>query len=137
MPRLTSILALLSLIVTSFAQTRSPQAGLIRPIDGPRIFRDHCATCHGSDAHGNGPAASALKHKLPDLTTLALRNGGNFPSIHVRNIVLLGTDELLPSHGSKEMPIWGPIFHEIEFDQDFGHVRLENLLLYLQSIQRK
>jgi hypothetical protein len=35
------------------------------------------------------------------------------------------------------MPIWGPIFHEIEFDRDLGNVRLENVTKYLESIQRK
>jgi len=50
---------------------------------------------------------------------------------------MFGRDDLLPAHGSKQMPIWGPIFHEIEFDQDLGHVRLENVTKYLESIQRK
>jgi hypothetical protein len=34
------------------------------------------------------------------------------------------------------MPIWGPIFHQIEFDQDLGNVRLEIVVKYLESIQR-
>jgi hypothetical protein len=33
------------------------------------------------------------------------------------------------------MPVWGPIFHQIEEDVDRGYVRLENLVKYLQSIQ--
>jgi len=33
------------------------------------------------------------------------------------------------------MPIWGPIFHQIEEDVDRGHVRIENLVKYLESIQ--
>jgi len=50
---------------------------------------------------------------------------------------MLGEDTLIPAHGSKRMPIWGPVFHEIEFDQDLGNVRLENVTTYLQSIQRR
>jgi hypothetical protein len=50
---------------------------------------------------------------------------------------MFGGDELLSAHGSKVMPIWGSIFHEIEFDQDLGNVRLENVTQYLESIQRK
>jgi hypothetical protein len=50
---------------------------------------------------------------------------------------MFGTDGLLPAHGSKAMPIWGPLFHEIEFDQDLGNVRLENVTKYLESIQQK
>ena len=44
-------------------------------------------------------------------------------------------DEVLAAHGSREMPIWGPIFHQIEADVDRGNVRLENLVKYLESIQ--
>jgi hypothetical protein len=50
---------------------------------------------------------------------------------------MFGADDLLPAHGSREMPIGGPIFHEIEFDQDLGNVRLEEVTRYLESIQRK
>jgi len=42
---------------------------------------------------------------------------------------------VLAAHGSREMPIWGPIFHQIEEDIDRGHVRMENLVKYLESIQ--
>jgi len=52
-------------------------------------------------------------------------------------MIMFGADEVLPAHGSKEMPIWGPIFHEIEFDRDLGIVRLENVIKYLESIQQK
>jgi hypothetical protein len=35
------------------------------------------------------------------------------------------------------MPLWAPIFSQIENDTDYGGVRLENVLLYLESIQAK
>src|ERR1700692_1958159 len=60
---------------------------LIRPIEGPELFRAHCAPCHGLDAKGAGPAASALKAKVPDLTLLARNNRGQFPVAHVRQII--------------------------------------------------
>jgi hypothetical protein len=44
-------------------------------------------------------------------------------------------EEVIASHGSREMLIWGPIFHQVESDVDRGNVRLENLLKYLESIQ--
>ena len=56
-----------------------------------------------------------------------------FPSARVRKMI--SGDEVLASHGSREMPIWGPIFHQVEEDRDFGAVRLENLAKYLESIQ--
>jgi len=81
--------------------------------------------------------SKALKQEVPDLTRLSLRNHGVFPAIHVRTIIMFGADNLLSAHGSKEMPIWGPIFQEIEFDQDLGNVRLENVTKYLEFIQQK
>lgn len=108
---------------------------LIYSVKGPDLFRAHCAACHGEDARGSGPMASALKAKVPDLTVLTKNNGGQFPAASVRRMI--AGDEIVTSHGSREMPIWGPIFHKIESDQDFGNVRLENLVKYLASIQQK
>jgi mono/diheme cytochrome c family protein len=140
MERRVPMLALVSmaaLIVCAAAQTANHIPPVIRPVDGASIFRNYCATCHGLDGRGSGPVSEALKGEVPDLTRLSQRNDGVFPAIHVRNTIMFGTDALLPAHGSKEMPIWGPIFHQIEFDRDLGHVRLENTTRYLESIQRK
>jgi mono/diheme cytochrome c family protein len=106
---------------------------LIRSVKGPDLFQAYCASCHGLDAKGTGPAASALKAKVPDLTVLARRNRGQFPAARVRQVIL--GDEIVASHGSREMPIWGPIFHQVEEDRDFGNVRMTNLVKYLESIQ--
>jgi mono/diheme cytochrome c family protein len=140
--------ALSGLLLAGFhgsAQTVSPAPGknlekqrahieqLIYSVKGPDLFRAHCAACHGADAKGGGPLAPALKTKVPDLTLLAKNNGGKFPLERVRGQIL-GDDTAL-SHGSREMPVWGPIFHQIEGDQDFGDVRVGNLLKYLESVQ--
>jgi mono/diheme cytochrome c family protein len=116
-------------------RTRSQYERLIYSVKGPDLFRAHCAACHGSDGKGGGPVAPALKANVPDLTVLAKNNGGKFPSAHVRK--LIDGEEVSISHGSREMPVWGPIFHQIEADQDFGNVRLDNLTKYLESIQQK
>lgn len=109
---------------------------LIYSVKGPDLFRAHCAACHGAGAKGDGPAASALKKKPADLTILAKNNGGKFPAERVRKFVL-GDEPSMDSHGSREMPVWGPIFHQIENDRDFGNVRLQNLIKYLETIQEK
>ena len=112
---------------------QSQPENLIYSLKGPELFQAYCATCHGSNGKGDGPVAPALKAKVPDLTLLSKKNVGQFPSARVRRTI--AGDEVVASHGSREMPIWGPIFHQIEEDQDFGNVRLENLVKYLQSIQ--
>jgi mono/diheme cytochrome c family protein len=33
------------------------------------------------------------------------------------------------------MPIWGPVFHQIDADVDWGNLRVENLMKYVESIQ--
>ena len=106
---------------------------LIRSLKGPDLFRAYCASCHGIDGKGGGPAAVALKAKVPDLTVLAMNNRGEFPAVRVRQMIT--GEAIVAAHGSREMPIWGPIFHQVEEDIDRGHVRLQNLVDYLQSIQ--
>ena len=113
------------------AQTQSA----VIPLEGAKIFRNYCASCHGVYGNGDGPAAPALKTKVPQLTTLTKRNGGTFPTERVNSII--AGDEIPMAHGSREMPVWGPIFHRIEYDQDLGYVRLRNVTEYLNSIQQK
>ena len=79
--------------------------------------------------------ASVLNSTVPDLTTIQKRNGGIFPDRHVRKVIL--GDDAVAAHGSREMPIWGPIFHQVEQDRDYGNVRIKNLIEYLKSIQEK
>ncbi len=50
---------------------------------GRASYGDLCAGCHGSDGHGNGPGAVSLAIKPPDLTGIAVRNGGLFPRSEV------------------------------------------------------
>jgi mono/diheme cytochrome c family protein len=104
-------------------------------VDAHAIFRAYCAPCHGLDGKGRGPAASALNSKVADLTLLTKRARGQFPSDRVRN-VLEGT-QTPAAHGSHEMPVWGPVFHQVEADQDLGEVRVQNLVTYIESLQRK
>jgi mono/diheme cytochrome c family protein len=110
-----------------------PDMPLIRSVEGADLFREYCSPCHGPEANGHGILAPALKAPVPDLTQLAKRNHGQFPASRVRGV--LNGDVLLLSHGSQEMPIWGPLFHQIEDDKDWGNVRMANLVKYLESVQ--
>ncbi|HKT51291.1 MAG TPA: cytochrome c [Candidatus Angelobacter sp.] len=108
---------------------------LIYSLNGPDLYRAHCAPCHGADGKGKGPVTPALKDLLPDLTTIAQRNGGVFPTEHVRSII--AGRNVTVAHGSREMPIWGEIFHQVQDDRDYGDIRLQNVTEYLRSIEEK
>src|SRR2546428_3294639 len=104
------------------------------PASGSEMYANYCAVCHGKDGKGGGPAADALKVPPTDLTTLSKRNGGQFPSARVASAIR--GDVNLPAHGSKEMPVWGPLFghlsqgHPAEVQQ-----RIANLSAYIESLQ--
>jgi len=120
---------------TTVQATKERKAPSIQSVDGAEIFRDYCASCHGSDGKGNGPVAPALKIKVPDLTQITIRAGGEFPSARIR-AVIEGT-ETVSGRGSRDMPVWGPVFHQIADDRDLGSVRTANVIRYIESIQRK
>lgn len=80
------------------------------PVDvGKSEYRAACAVCHGVAGKGDGPASSALKGKIPDLTVLARNNQGVFPFDRVYQVID-GRQEV-PAHGPREMPIWGQSFN--------------------------
>jgi mono/diheme cytochrome c family protein len=103
-------------------------------LSGKEMFKAYCASCHGEDAKGHGPAALALKSPPPDLTLLAKRNNGKFPADHVNTVVVHGVNT--PAHGSTEMPIWGPEFVGIN-DQRLVILRVNKLSEYLETLQAK
>ena len=113
--------------------SQQPQDSLIRSIEGKDLFASYCASCHGMDAKGSGPASAAMKVRPPDLTLIAKKNRGKFPQAEVEQVITGG--KMKRSHGSTEMPVWGPIFRRVERDQDLGLLRINNLVKYLASIQ--
>jgi len=117
-------------------EVKHAPAAMTSPASGKEMFQSYCASCHGKDAKGNGPAAGALKQLPADLTGLAKRNRGKYPSDKVTSI-LRGQSSLM-AHGDQEMPVWGPVFwrmsqgHETQVQQ-----RIANLNRYLESLQEK
>ena len=104
--------------------------------DGKEMFNSYCAVCHGKDGKGNGPAASAMKTPPSDLSVLAQKNGGKYPASHV-SAVIKGQAST-PSHGSQDMPVWGPLFSSISQGHE-GQVqqRITNLVSYIETLQAK
>jgi len=106
------------------------------PSSGLEMYKAYCATCHGTDGKGNGPAASALKVPPTDLTQLAKKNGGKYPDLKVA--ATIRGEGNIPAHGTAEMPVWGQLF----WDMSHGHEgevqqRVANLTKYVESLQAK
>ena len=110
------------------------------PEDGQVLFGSYCAQCHAADAKGNGPMAEMLAVETPDLTTLAARNDGVFPTAEVAQQID-GRARLL-AHGG-DMPIFGPF---LESDQTVAirlpsgqtmltGVPLAQVITFLETIQ--
>ena len=109
---------------------------LIQSLDGSLLYKAYCATCHGTDGKGVGPMTEWLKIQSPDLTRMSIREGGMFPFARVQRIIA-GEENITQGHGTREMPVWGPIFSQVTWDQDLGRVRVYNLAKYLEKIQAK
>jgi mono/diheme cytochrome c family protein len=123
---------------TADARQRSSPATpppVVESMYGPDLYRHYCATCHGRDAKGNGPAAAALKVPPPDLTVLARRQNGVFPAGEVEAIIRGGT--AITGHGSDEMPVWGPIFRALDPSDARVKARISSLVSHIASIQQR
>ena len=120
---------------TEAAQTvKQAPAPRIASVEGVDSYKAYCAVCHGPNAKGDGPAAQALKKVPADLTTIAKR-AGKFSETDVE-AVIMGT-QVMASHGSRDMPIWGPVFRALATDEGFVKIRVSNLVNYIKSIQTK
>jgi mono/diheme cytochrome c family protein len=103
---------------------------------GKQMYESYCAVCHGKDAKGNGPAASAMKTAPTDLSQLAKNAGGKYPAAHVAAVIR--GQASTPSHGSQDMPVWGPLFSSIsQGRQAQVQQRVTNLVTYIEGVQAK
>lgn len=140
--KLTNILAACVLASLALA-TRAALAA--DPTDiGKKEYEASCAACHGQDGKGKGSFAELLNVSMPDLTTLAKRNGGVFPAVRVYDVI--DGRAAVKAHGTREMPIWGAHFtfrsapqyddypHESEA---FVRARILTLIDYLYRLQVK
>jgi len=103
---------------------------------GAELFATYCASCHGVDARGDGPAASAFSTPRADLTRMAARSGGVFPESSTARLIDGRFD--LPAHGSREMPIWGARLADHIPGMATGEVargQITSLVEYLKSLQ--
>lgn len=138
-----SIGFLVSTAVGCMLMSVSATAGAQQQADlGKREYDSKCAVCHGKDAKGDGPYAAELKHRPADLTTIAKRNGGVFPSPRLYDLI----EGSGAGHGPREMPVWGWDYTIRAGQQHPGapesqaayvRTRITALLEYLKTLQVK
>lgn len=106
---------------------------------GRVAYRLYCASCHGQTAQGDGPVSGYLKTPPADLTKLAQGNDGSFPSERVFATIDGREAEAVPSHGPRDMPVWGMSFQDPAKDTDQeaeAQARIADLVAFLESVQK-
>jgi mono/diheme cytochrome c family protein len=113
---------------------QAPAVG-VSAVSGAYAYRTSCASCHGTDGKGEGPLAESLHFNPPDLTLIAKRNGGDFPTEKIHRIV--DGRKPLAGHGGPDMPIWGDAFRNAETGYDDVKVKekIRSIVEYLRTLQ--
>lgn len=102
--------------------------------DGAALFLNHCAACHGATGEGDGPVAGVMSITVPNLRTLARRNGGELPEDRIAAYI----DGRAPSdaHGGRQMPIWGDVFRvSQDGDEEVVAARIKVLVWFISELQ--
>jgi len=111
---------------------RQEEPLVIRSVFGQDLYQFYCSNCHGTDGKGRAPK-TALRTPPPDLTAFTRSNGGVFPRERVQTAITEGG--ITPTHGTKDMPVWGWIFRGLDASDTLVEVRINNLVRYIESIQ--
>lgn len=139
-------IAVLVLALTSGsagAEEEESEARGFMAAKGRVTFRAYCASCHGPSATGDGNIASYLNVPPADLTAIAARNGGEFPTDKVTEII--DGRRQTRGHGSRDMPVWGDVFQSPLSDTEPGREeapeeradrKIRELVLFLETIQQ-
>lgn len=110
---------------------------------GKQDFETYCSSCHGESGRGDGPVAEFIALEAANLTKLARKNGGRFPTEQVERVID-GREEV-KVHGPRDMPVWGDWFDN-EADQPglraqeremVVRERIAALTTYLETLQEK
>lgn len=100
---------------------------------GAELFRNHCATCHGPAARGDGAMVPLLRRLPPDLTKYTARNGGVFPAERLRRVID-GRDVV--AHGDPAMPVWGDVFRRAS-GEGTARERIDALVAFVEGLQER
>jgi mono/diheme cytochrome c family protein len=134
-------LAMLSLLVAPIVLGTAGAADDAQA--GRALYRKYCGACHGPEGKGDGVTSSLMRPKPADLTTLALRYGGEFPMEQV--VRSIDGREAFHAHGEPSMPVWGEVLSDELGSGDKRRPAIERRVQgrifqiadYLRSIQER
>jgi mono/diheme cytochrome c family protein len=136
------LIAMTTALAVSMGYANQPSAKVTLQVNrtnatsGKQMYASYCAPCHGVDGRENGAYAPMLKTQPTDLTVLSRNKNGKFPDSHVAAVLQNGID--VPSHGTPEMPVWGPILGKMsQGNQQDRLLRISNLSRYIETLQVK
>lgn len=125
-------------VVLLAACTAQPSQAPVHTLSGMQLYERLCSSCHGVSGKGDGPVAMLIKTGAPDLTRIAARDGGEFPTEDVRRTIDGRWDR--PAHGPRDMPVWGWRLYDASSEDQAGErartdAMINRLVEYLRSIQ--
>jgi mono/diheme cytochrome c family protein len=139
MPLFRGLLSIIVAVTLCAACSAPDSKRFLARESGGDLYQRHCASCHGENARGNGPVAPFLSVTVPDLTRIAGRRGGQFPSEEIFQII--DGESPRAAHGPRHMPVWGYEFFGQQGDDRLAHQqateRVERLVSYVGTLQRK
>jgi mono/diheme cytochrome c family protein len=133
----TAIVTVFGMVRTQGKSEQEPATRQPSTASGKEMFLKYCASCHGEDGKGHGPAAIAMKTPPPNLTTLSRRHEGKkYPAGYVSAVLKFGKN--LAAHGSEDMPVWGSRFKTLDPIHDpTGQRHVDDVVAYIESLQEK
>jgi mono/diheme cytochrome c family protein len=102
-------LALAGMALLAGACGREPAV----PQHAEAAYRRYCASCHGIDGRGDGPAAASLVPPPTDLTRSQL----SLPDL----MKVIDGRRTVRAHGTAAMPVWGEVFEQALEDNERHH----------------
>ncbi len=108
---------------------------------GKLEYDTNCAVCHGPVGKGDGSMNDLLRVRATDLTQLAKKNQGILPVNRMYEVI---DGAGVPSHGSRDMPIWGRTYQaehaqnlvEARGNYDAAALVRARILLLIEYINR-
>jgi high-affinity iron transporter len=104
MPRSTAAIAALGVFAVVVASTgfalvaaadlvavQEPDAQVIE--QGKMLYADQCASCHGMEGHGDGPAARFMSQEVPDLSDGEWKHAEDGSVAAVAAVIRAGIDD--------------------------------------------